>query len=131
MSFAESMKRIRIKKGMSQADLEKQSGISQSAISSIERGERSPTEETMRMLSAALHTSLADMLEPQEKKPADPAGVLDEDMVSLLVDLSVRKQRYLIQFDIICGHHIVWQNCAELLLHFNDIEIYIGSIVKA
>ena len=88
MSFAESMKRIRIKKGMSQADLEKQSGISQSAISSIERGERSPTEETMRMLSAALHTSLADMLEPQEKKPADPAGVLDEDMVSLLVDLS-------------------------------------------
>lgn len=88
MSFAENMKRIRIKKGLSQADLEKRSGISQSAISSIERGERSPTEETMLMLASGLHVSLMDLLEMQEKKPADIAGELDEDLIRLLVDLS-------------------------------------------
>lgn len=87
MSFAENMKKLRIKKGFSQVDLEKRSGISQSAISSIERGERSPTEETMIMLAKGLGVSVNSLIDQNEKTPAVKASELDEELVNLLVDL--------------------------------------------
>lgn len=98
MSFADNMKRMRIKKGMSQADLEKRSGISQSAISSIERGERSPTEETMKLLAKGLNVPICSLIDEQEKTPAVEASEIDPGLFNLLVDLPAQDRQRVLDF---------------------------------
>lgn len=88
MPFSEKMKEIRKKKNISQVSLSVRSGISQSAISSIERGEQSPTEESMIKIASALHVPLSAMLEDSEikEKPAEIGG-LDEKFLNLIRSL--------------------------------------------
>ena len=60
--FSKNLKRERDAQGITQAALSRKSSVSQQAISAIEAGVRSPTEETMQMLSDALGCTLAYML---------------------------------------------------------------------
>ena len=87
MSFSENMRKIRIKKKLSQTDLEKRCGVSQSAISAIERGERSPTEETMRMIAKGLRVPLSALLDDAEKPATDAGSGLKDEIIDLLDDL--------------------------------------------
>lgn len=69
MGFCDALKSARSAARISQHALAEKSGVSQQGISLIESGERSPTEETMQLLAAALGMELADMLRPGGDSP--------------------------------------------------------------
>lgn len=60
MTFNPShLKLMRLQAGLSQRELAKSSGVSKSHISDIERTLRTPSDETVAKLAAALDTSVA------------------------------------------------------------------------
>lgn len=61
MPFRDHLRAAREAAGLSQSALAKLSGVSQSAISAIEKDERSPSEETMQLLANALGRCVSDM----------------------------------------------------------------------
>lgn len=69
MAFSESLKQARQAAGMSQLQLSEKSGISQQAISKLEKGKSSPSEYTMKQLAQALRVPLADLIEENKKSP--------------------------------------------------------------
>ena len=87
-----AIKTIREQKGLSQNQLAKKSGISQSAISSIESTTKSPSIDTVFEIASALGISITDLLSVSDginkEKPTVSDGGLDEELVNLLVDLS-------------------------------------------
>lgn len=76
MSFAKNLKEARLKAKLSQKELANISGVSQQAISVIEKGERSPSEATMILLAYALGCTITDLMapHPKEEKPAPTNG---------------------------------------------------------
>lgn len=52
------LKRTRVLRGVSQAELSKKSGVAQNAISEIERGIRAPRAKTLRSLAEALNVEV-------------------------------------------------------------------------
>lgn len=71
-SFCENMVRIRKAKRISQEQLAKQSGISQSSISFIETGQNSPTIFTAQKIAVALGVSLIELIGAAPEPPAPP-----------------------------------------------------------
>lgn len=97
MSFSENLKKARIKAHLSQLDLAKKSGLSQQAISIIEKGERSPSESTMKLLAEALGYSVSDLM--NDEKPQEVTG-LTRDERMLIADyrnLNSQGQEYIRQ----------------------------------
>lgn len=68
-SVSEMLPLLRKKKRLSQTSLAKASGVSQAAISAIERGERSPSESTIRMLADALGVTFAELTGESSARP--------------------------------------------------------------
>lgn len=89
MPVANKIKALRKARNISQHELEERSGVSQSAISSIERGEKAPTIETLQMLANGLRVPVTDLLDEIEK-PAVNIGGLDEQLIEMLVNLPDR-----------------------------------------
>lgn len=89
MRFSDCVKAARLKKGWTQAEFAKKSGVPQSTISAIETGIRNPTFETIRMIAKGLDCSVDELMadDQNEKKSADDCGGLRESVVSLLLDL--------------------------------------------
>lgn len=85
MSFADKLIQLRKQKHISQEQLSARSGLSQSAISAIERGTRTPIETTIIQLSKALGVDPRDMID-EKKDPAEIGGT-DNDLIFLLSDL--------------------------------------------
>lgn len=63
------LKEIRKAKGLNQTILSERSGVSQSLISKIERGEANPTMEVMRALAGALETTPGSLFGTSEMPP--------------------------------------------------------------
>lgn len=63
-SFGRNFRKARIAAKMSQADVERLTGIPQHYISTMERGRENPTLETMARLAKALGKPPADLLQP-------------------------------------------------------------------
>jgi len=61
------------KKGLSQAELHRKSGVSQSQISDIISGEKSPTLRTMEKLAVALGVTVGQLI-GEELKSKSKAG---------------------------------------------------------
>lgn len=80
MSFSDQLIRARKMRHLSQQQLATRSGISQQAISKLETGKSSPSEYTIRQLSAALRVPMTALLEEgQIKSPtAESDGVLED-----------------------------------------------------
>lgn len=88
MTVAENLKAIRKKRRLSQEQLEIRSGVSQSGISAIERGERVPTIDTLKLLAQGLCVPLDELLtEEMKEKPANDVSGLDEQLIEMLVNL--------------------------------------------
>lgn len=88
-----AIKRERERQGMSQNLLSKLSGVSQSAISSIESTTKSPSLDTIRDIAEALNTTVIKLLEGSESvitenQPAAIGSELDEALISELVGLT-------------------------------------------
>ncbi len=62
MNIGDRIAEIREQLGLSQSGLAREVGISQSAISQIEAGERNPTYEMLRQIATALGVSVAHLV---------------------------------------------------------------------
>ena len=56
------MKRIRLRKGMSQGDICRKLGVDRSYISNVESGKKNPTLLTITKLAKALGVSVGELL---------------------------------------------------------------------
>jgi transcriptional regulator with XRE-family HTH domain len=61
------IKEMRLKKGWSQQELAKRSGVSQSHIHYLESGTKDATSTTLRKLAQALGVSVAELLEEENQ----------------------------------------------------------------
>lgn len=77
MLLGDNLTRIRKEKAVSQEVLSKRSGIAQSAISNIEKGNHSPTVYTAQKLADALGVSLAELITGTSAPPAAPVVYTD------------------------------------------------------
>lgn len=59
--FGQQVKRLRVERGLSQAQLADAAGTSEEWIRRIERGARSPSFDTLEALSRALNVSVAKL----------------------------------------------------------------------
>ncbi|MES2178008.1 MAG: helix-turn-helix transcriptional regulator [Gemmatimonadota bacterium] len=59
MGFGKRLARVREDSGFTQSSLARAVGLSQSAISQIEAGDRNPSYETIRQLAEAMHLTPA------------------------------------------------------------------------
>ena len=90
MSFSDNMKARRKELGISQIALSTRSGVPQSTVSAVERGDRVPTAETMMSIAKGLRCSVDFLLYGAERvneKPAVDIGRLDDELITLLVNL--------------------------------------------
>ena len=62
-----NVRRIRLKKGLTQEDFAETSGFSQQYLSGLERGRRNPTIITLYELATALGVSHMDLLRPDRR----------------------------------------------------------------
>ena len=72
MTVSERLTQIMTNNSLSQYRLAKESGVSQSMISAILRGDRKPTVETMDMICKALNISLAQFFTEPGLSPSLP-----------------------------------------------------------
>jgi transcriptional regulator with XRE-family HTH domain len=76
--FAEKLKALRERKGVSQYALAKLTGLSKQGLSRLELGEREPTWTTVQLLSLALDVDCAAFADPAlalpEPEPSRPRG---------------------------------------------------------
>ena len=63
----QNVRRIRLKKGLTQEQFADVSGFSQQYLSSLESGHRNPTVVTVYELAVALGVSYLDLLRPTKK----------------------------------------------------------------
>lgn len=68
MDIGKRITQVREEKGLSQSALAREMGVSQSAVSQIEAGERNPSYEMLRQIANALKVSVAHLVgAPVEK----------------------------------------------------------------
>jgi transcriptional regulator with XRE-family HTH domain len=65
----QNLRRIRLKKGLTQEQFADISGFSQQYLSGLEGGQRNPTVVTVYELALALGVSHLDLLRPAKKSP--------------------------------------------------------------
>lgn len=71
----EELRRIRGKRGWSQYELARQSGVNAATINQIEMGRRSPRVETLEKLAVSLEVDIADLFpKAQASLPFETAG---------------------------------------------------------
>jgi len=63
--FATNLRHRRVSAGLSQEDLAERTGLSQTWISRLEKGDGNPTMETLNILAKAFQISLCDLFEEQ------------------------------------------------------------------
>lgn len=68
MDIGKRIEQVREEKGLTQSALAREMGVSQSAVSQIEAGERNPSYEMLRQIAAALKVSVPHLVgAPVEK----------------------------------------------------------------
>ena len=70
-AFAETLKWLRKRKGLSQEELGFEAGLHRTYISQLERGHKSPSLDTLWKLSNVLEISPSDILSMVQKRLAD------------------------------------------------------------
>jgi len=76
------LKRVRTAKGFSQGLLAEATGLSRSAITMIENGQRNPTLIVCQALASALGVSLGDLLRRVEKVVAEQVANARQDKMA-------------------------------------------------
>lgn len=91
---------IRLQKKLTQAELQRLSGVTQSTISDIEEGKRSPQLNTLEKLCDAMGIPVVELLSTKEKFLSSDRLVLKEEleMLKLFRSLSPDQRLRLITF---------------------------------
>jgi len=66
-AFAAVLKKHRLKRGLSQEALAKLAGLHQTGVGFLERGERSPSIDTIESISKALDVPVSSLLSEAER----------------------------------------------------------------
>lgn len=102
MTFAEKLKTLRAKRGLTQMALSEQSGVSYPIIALIESGARNPSKEAAKKLSVFFGVSLdtfitdSDITCANSAKPLDTATILK---IARAIQVAVDKNGYNITDD--------------------------------
>jgi transcriptional regulator with XRE-family HTH domain len=67
MRVAQNIYRLRTERGFTQQELARQAGMRQPRIAELERGDASPTQDTLVRIAIALDVDIADLYERFEK----------------------------------------------------------------
>ena len=89
MGIGDRITEMRKRNGLSQAELAKQSGISQAGISYIEKGLRSPSTDTLELLASALGCSVSYLM----GETNDPKAISQSYAMAASLDASADMQR--------------------------------------
>lgn len=68
MSVGENIRNIRLEKGVTQIWLADKAGITQAMLCQIERGTKNPSIQVGKAIADAMHISMDDLFEREEKK---------------------------------------------------------------
>lgn len=71
--FGKNLRAARRRRGLTQEEVSELSGVIQSDVSLIERGERDPRASTIRKLAAAVDVSPGELFDGLALKPGQPA----------------------------------------------------------
>ncbi|GEM_PF-1513382 len=74
MAFAENLRRLRLERFLSQAELARRAGMHAITITRLEAGDRAPTTRTVRALADALGVEPRDLAAPNEVAAARMLG---------------------------------------------------------
>lgn len=95
--FGKRLKSLRIAKKLSQEKLAELSGLHSTYIGQIERGEKSPTIESIYKISVGLDISLSDFLKNIDCKVSDKTYA--DEIYNEILSLPTKKQKKI--YDII------------------------------
>src|SRR5437588_5095259 len=71
MAFSETLRRLRLERFFSQAELARRSGVHALTVTRLESGRTAPSTRTVRALAQALAISPAELATPEEVAEAD------------------------------------------------------------
>ena len=91
--FAETLKKLRTEKGLSQRELAERIYVTRSAVARWENGNRLPDAETLSRLSACLGTDLNTLLSEEAGSDVSPSVIIvDDNKIILSHGLAVLEQ---------------------------------------
>ena len=102
MNLGESIRKIRVDKGISQGEMQKRTGILRSYLARVENGHTVPSFATLQRLSGALGVTLADFSTP-EGGPLPHPGAGDgtpdslKELKSYLPKLSAEQRQQVLE----------------------------------
>ncbi len=82
--IGKNIKKIRMQKGLSQQQLAQKSGISQSFLSALENGKKSPTVDSLNKICRSLGISLAEFF---SRERSQEFAALPAEIVTLVEEL--------------------------------------------
>ena len=71
MAFSETLRRLRLERFFSQAELARRSGVHSLTITRLENGRTAPSTRTVRALAEALGVQPGELASPEEVAEAD------------------------------------------------------------
>ena len=74
-NIGNTLRELRTRRGMSQAELAERIGKKRSAVGNYESGAREPDLDTLRVLAVALNVSVAELLGGDAESPAPPVDL--------------------------------------------------------
>ena len=86
MAFSETLKRLRIKKGLSQQQLAEMIYVDRSSVTKWESGSRFPDTMTILRLSECLDADVSELQSAAEEDAKKPKIILVEEVKSILSD---------------------------------------------
>ena len=95
-TFAEILREIRDKRGLTQSQLAAKAGLQPSAVSHFEAGRRAPSFANLRYLADALGVSVDLLL--GRTRAAEPRGPAAEQLYRDFAELSAQDQETLAEF---------------------------------
>ena len=75
MPFSQNLRRLRLERFLSQAELARQSGLHTITISRLEAGRAKPSTRTVRRLAESLAVTPGELATPEEVAEADKGAI--------------------------------------------------------
>ena len=92
-ALGQKIKQLRESRGWSQADLARKAGVTRSAISTYEQGQRTPSADVIRCFAKAFGVSADYLLGIAERRTVDIEGLSEHDEVLIRALVASLKEK--------------------------------------
>lgn len=93
VDFSNTLKTLRVKKNMTQAQLAQKLGLTKSVISAYETGLRLPSYDVLIHISKIFNVSTDYLLGLERKQEIDLSGLSDDEITALMNLIKAMKRR--------------------------------------